>query len=75
MRMQTFFAATLLVSFATPTFADEYYVVQDLKSKRCSVVDKQPTNTTTATQVGTVTFNSRTEAEAAMQKEKICLTR
>ena len=66
-------AAALIASFATPAFAEEYYIVRDTTTKKCTIVDKRPTTTTTITQVGPVAFKSRTEAEAGMTKEKICV--
>jgi hypothetical protein len=70
--MKKLLAATLLIAFVTPALAaDEFYVVQDVKTKKCTVVDKKPT-TTTVTQVGPVTFKSRQEAESGMKTIKVC---
>jgi hypothetical protein len=46
-------------------------VVQDVKTKKCTVVDKKPT-TETVTQVGPVTFKTRQEAESGMKTIKVC---
>jgi hypothetical protein len=51
----------------------EYYVVQDVKTKKCTIVDKKPTSTTEVTVLGN-TFKSRTEAETGMNTEKVCTT-
>jgi hypothetical protein len=51
----------------------EYYVVQDVKTKKCTIVDKKPTSTTEVTVLGN-TFKSRTEAETGMKTEKVCTT-
>jgi hypothetical protein len=69
----TFIAATALVAmFTMPAFAaNEFYLVQDGASKKCSVVEAKPTVTTT-TIVGAV-HKTRTEAEAAMKAEKSCV--
>jgi hypothetical protein len=33
-------AATMIAAFVAPTFAaGEYYVVQDVRTKKCSVID------------------------------------
>jgi hypothetical protein len=72
MQIKTILAATLLVAFTAPVLADDFYVVQDVKTKKCTIVDKKPT-TTTMTQVGPMTFKTRTEAEEGMKKEKICV--
>jgi hypothetical protein len=74
--MKKLLAATLLVAFVTPSLAaDEFYVVQDVKTKKCTIVDKKPTTTTEVTQVGgTTVYKSRTEAETGMKSVKVCTT-
>jgi hypothetical protein len=75
MNMKTFITASLLAAFVTPAFAaDEFYVVQDTKTKKCTIVDKKPVDTTTTTVVspsGTV-YKTRTEAETGMKSVKVC---
>jgi hypothetical protein len=74
MKVKTFAAATLIVAFVSPAFAaDEFYVVQDVKTKNCTIVDKKPTEKTTAvvSPSGTV-YKTRTEAEAGMKTVKVC---
>jgi hypothetical protein len=51
----------------------EYYVVQDVKTKKCTIVEKRPTTMTEFTVLGN-TFKTRTDAEAGMKTEKICVT-
>ena len=67
------FAATS--AFAQTTVSTEYYVVRDATSKKCTIVDKKPTTTTTVTQVGPVAFKTRTEAESGMKTIKVCETK
>jgi len=57
-----------------PAFAaDEFYVVQDVKTKKCTIVDQKPTTTTEMTVVGgTTVYKSRTEAETGMKSVKVC---
>ena len=74
MRFKTIAAATLVVAFVSPAFAaDEFYVVQDAKTKNCTIVDKKPTESTTTvvSPSGTV-YKTRTEAEAGMKTVKVC---
>ena len=72
-------AAALATAIAVPayaqTMATEYYVVQDTSTKRCTIVDKKPTTTTTVTQVGPVSFKTRSEAESGMKTIKVCETK
>ena len=72
--MKKLLAATMLLAFVTPTLAaDEFYVVQDVKTKKCTIVDKKPTTTTEVTQVGgTTVYKTRTEAETGMKSVKVC---
>lgn len=51
--------------------ATEYYVVRDASTKKCTVVDKKPTATTT-TVVDNGTFKTKTEAETGMKSIKVC---
>ena len=51
--------------------ATEYYVVRDASTKKCTVVDKKPTATTT-TVVDNGTFKTKIEAEAGMKSIKVC---
>ena len=52
-----------------------YYVVQDMKTKKCTIIDKKPV-ATEATVVGPdgVVYKTRTEAENDMKTEKVCTT-
>ncbi len=44
MKIKLVAAAALVASFAAPAFAaDEFYVVQDVKTKKCTIIDKKPT--------------------------------
>lgn len=73
----TLAALALTIAVAAPAFAQstEYYVVQDVKTKKCTVVDKKPTTTTTMI-VGDngKVYKTRTEAEAGMKTVKVCTT-
>lgn len=68
-------AAALAAALSTTAFAQttEFYVVQDIQTKRCTVVDKKPTVTTT-TVVSNGVFKTRAEAEAGMKTIKVCTT-
>ncbi len=53
--------------------ATSYYIVQDLKTKKCTVVDKKPVAAEAAI-VGPegVVYKTKTEAETAMKTVKVC---
>ncbi len=74
MHFKAIAAATLIAAFIAPAFAaDEYYVVQDAKTKKCTIVDKKPVDTTTTvvSPSGTV-YKTRSEAETGMKSVKVC---
>ncbi|MGY3239131.1 hypothetical protein ACVWZ4_000252 [Bradyrhizobium sp. USDA 4472] len=74
MKLRIATAAVMIAAFTVPAFAaDEFYVVQDVKTKKCTVVDKKPTDTsmTVVSPSGTV-YKSRSEAESSMKTVKVC---
>lgn len=74
MKFKTIAASALIAACVTPALAaDEFYVVQDVKTKKCTIVDKKPVDSTTTVvgPSGTV-YKTRTEAEAGMKTVKVC---
>ncbi|KQW21450.1 hypothetical protein ASC80_10655 [Afipia sp. Root123D2] len=74
--MKKALVAVLALSFSASAFAQtavvsEYYVVRDPATKKCTVVDKRPTTTTT-TIVDNGIFKTRAEAETGMKTIKVC---
>jgi hypothetical protein len=66
-------AAALVVAFSMPAFAaNEFYLVQDTTSKKCSIVEAKPTVSTMMV-VGLV-HKTKIEAETAMKADKSCVT-
>ena len=65
-----------LVVLAAPALAQEFYIVQDTSTKKCTIVDKKPTVTTmtVVSPAGTV-YKSRSEAETGMKTVKVCETK
>jgi hypothetical protein len=75
--LKTVLAAAIAVGVALPAFAqvESYYVVQDVKTKKCTIVDKKPTATEYTTVGGDgVVYKTRVEAENAMKTVKVCTT-
>ena len=52
-----------------------FYIIQDVKTKKCTVVDKKPV-ATEATVVGPdgAIYKTKTDAETAMKTVKVCTT-
>ena len=74
--MRILIAAALAAAVSTAAFAQptEFYVVQDVKTKKCTIVNKRPTTTTEFTVLGTTVFKTRAEAESGMRTQKVCVT-
>ena len=70
-------SAAVAASLALPSVAafaqDAYYIVQDVKTKKCTIVDKKPAGAELSV-VGPdgAVYKSRTEAEGAMKTVKVC---
>ncbi|MDA9490572.1 hypothetical protein [Bradyrhizobium sp. CCBAU 11361] len=74
MRLKIASAALMLAALSLPAFAaDEFYVVQDVKTKKCTIVDKKPMDTSvTVVSPSGMVYKSRTEAESGMKTVKVC---
>jgi hypothetical protein len=68
-------AGALILPSAAAFAQDAYYIVQDVKTKKCTIVDKKPV-TAEHTVVGpdSTVYKTRTEAETAMKTVKVCTT-
>jgi hypothetical protein len=68
--------ALFIGALATSAYAQsaEFYVVQDVKTKKCTIVDKKPTTATEVKVLGSTVYKTRTEAEAGMKTVKVCTT-
>jgi hypothetical protein len=66
-------ACAVSFAFAAQAQTTEFYVVQDATTKKCTIVDKKPTVTTT-TVVGDGVYKTKSEAETAMKTVKVCTT-
>ena len=67
-------AATMLAAFVAPAIAaDEFYVVQDVKTKKCTIVERKPADApaTVVSPLGTI-YKTRAEAETGMKTAKVC---
>ncbi len=73
-RMSLACAALLLGTSFAVAQTTEFYIVQDVKTKRCRIVEQKPTTTTEVTVVGNTVYKTRTEAEAGVKKVEVCST-
>jgi hypothetical protein len=70
--MKKLVCAAALAAFVTPALAAEFYVVQDVKTKKCTIVDKRPTSTETVVVGDGKVYTTRAEAETGMKTVKVC---
>jgi len=73
MRISAVIAVFVTAAFVTPIFAaDSYYVVQDAKTKKCTITESKPTSTETTVVSGNTVYKTKSEAEAGMKTTKVC---
>jgi hypothetical protein len=65
-------AGAVTLGLTAPTLAAEFYVVQDTATKKCTIVDKKPTVTTSVVVGDGKVYTTRTEAETGMKTVKVC---
>ena len=72
--MKQVIIAVTALAFSTAAIAQtaEFYVVQDVKTKKCTIVDKKPATTETTVVGDGKVFKTRTEADTGMKSIKVC---
>ena len=69
------FVVGFVLSAGAQTTTTSYYVVQDVKTKKCEIVDQKPVSKEMMVIGGDeVIYHSRTEAESALKTVKVCHT-
>ena len=63
-----------LISLPLPAFAQSFYVVQDVKTKKCTITETKPTSSEVTVGSGDSVYKTKTEAEAGMKTVKVCTT-
>jgi hypothetical protein len=80
MKVNLALAGAFLVGFALSagaqtTTTTSYYVVQDVKTKKCEIVDQKPVSRDMTVVGGDgVIYHSRVEAETTLKTVKVCHT-
>lgn len=75
----------LLVAFTAPAFAQStvptttsggpgFYIVQDAKTKRCTVTREKPTGSSVTIVSGNTVYKTDAEARSAVKTTKVCTT-
>jgi len=66
-------ALVMMVASLPASAANEFYVVQDTATKKCTIVEQKPTvSTTTIVSPSGTIYKTRAEAEAGMKTIKVC---
>ncbi len=65
-------ASLLVIAMASPALARNYYVVQNIKTHKCSVLPKKPKGKSVVVVSGSFPFKSRAEARAALRILPAC---
>lgn len=71
MKTPILLAGTLLVAFAGPASADQYYIVQG-PSHHCTITTEKPADREVVTQIGPLAFATREEAQDRIKQTKVC---
>ena len=72
MKLKTFVVAAAMMAITAPAFAEEFYVVQDAKTKKCTITETKPTSTEMTVVSGNTVYKTRSEAESGMKTTKVC---
>ena len=72
--MRTLLMTALIFACSSSASAQaaEFYIVQDTRTKRCTVVDKKPGPSTYVTIVSSGFYKTQDEADAGVDKVKVC---
>jgi hypothetical protein len=72
MKARLVIACVIVVGLASPALARNYYVVQNTKTHKCSVLPKKPKGKTVVVVSGSGAYKSRTEARSALETFAVC---
>jgi hypothetical protein len=72
MKIKMILAVAVTVSVAAPAMADEYYVVREPSTHKCTVVTKKPASNEEVTQIGPLAFETRQKAEERIKTVEDC---
>jgi hypothetical protein len=72
MKAPLLLAGVLVIGCVGTALADEYYVVSNPDTHRCTVTTTRPADREVVTQIGPLAFKSREEAESRIKTTKVC---
>jgi hypothetical protein len=74
MQAKFLLACLIIIGLASPAFARKYYIVQNTKTLKCSVLPKKPKGKTVVIVSGSTFHKTRNEARAALRISAACKT-
>jgi carbamate kinase len=75
MKISAVVAVSLAAAFVAPALAaDSYYIVQDVKTKKCTVTETKPTSAETTVVSGDTVYKTKSEAQSGIKTTKVCTT-
>ena len=72
MQARFLLACLIVIGLASPAFARKYYIVQNTKTLKCSVLPKKPKGKTVVLVSGSTSYKTRNEARAALRISAPC---
>jgi hypothetical protein len=72
MKLNILIAAAAMTAISAPAFADSFYVVQDVKTKKCTITETKPTSSEVTVVNGNSVYKTKAEAESGMKTIKVC---
>jgi hypothetical protein len=74
MKIKFLLACLVVIGLASPAFARKYYIVQNTKTLKCSVLPKKPKGKTVVLVSGSTSYKTRNEARSALRSAAPCKT-
>ena len=68
-------AGLVLALAGTAALAETYYVVQDKKTMKCTIVTEKPDTTLVGINILGLEFGTKVEADEAVKTTKVCQTK
>ena len=72
MRKSILLTSVLMLGLTGSARADQYYVVQNPSTHRCTITTTKPIDKEVVTQIGPLAFTTRQEAESRIKQTKVC---
>jgi len=75
MKAKLLAACIVTIAMTSPVLARNYYVVQNVKTHKCSILPKKPKGKSVVVVSGSTAYKTRAEARAALRTLPACRDR